>query len=105
MITRCDFFCLLQPWETYQSNLSIDLTKHHVPKNFLDKVAYRTVKLLRIPTDLFFKVCNITFGNRLYTAASLQNCIIIFFIGLVLIVIHHNPYIFSETVWLSCNDA
>ncbi|XP_004504796.1 ubiquinol oxidase 2, mitochondrial-like [Cicer arietinum] len=43
------------PWETYESNLSIDLTKHHAPKNFLDKVAYRTVKLLRIPTDLFFK--------------------------------------------------
>ncbi|XP_058731402.1 ubiquinol oxidase 2, mitochondrial [Vicia villosa] len=43
------------PWETYESNLSIDLNKHHVPKNFLDKVAYRTVKLLRIPTDLFFK--------------------------------------------------
>ncbi|KAF4374818.1 hypothetical protein G4B88_031021 [Cannabis sativa] len=29
--------------------------KHHVPKTFADKVAYRTVKLLRIPTDLFFK--------------------------------------------------
>ncbi|KAL1337769.1 hypothetical protein AAHE18_10G162500 [Arachis hypogaea] len=43
------------PWETYHSNLSIDLTKHHVPKNFLDKVAYRTVKLIRIPTDAFFK--------------------------------------------------
>lgn len=43
------------PWETYHSNLSIDLHKHHVPKKFVDKVAYRTVKLLRIPTDLFFK--------------------------------------------------
>ncbi|MED6170354.1 inducible alternative oxidase 2 [Stylosanthes scabra] len=43
------------PWETYQSNLSIDLTKHHAPKNFLDKFAYRTVKLIRIPTDIFFK--------------------------------------------------
>ncbi|KHN39226.1 Alternative oxidase 2, mitochondrial [Glycine soja] len=43
------------PWESYRSNVSIDLTKHHVPKNVLDKVAYRTVKLLRIPTDLFFK--------------------------------------------------
>ncbi|KAK7252315.1 hypothetical protein RIF29_36166 [Crotalaria pallida] len=43
------------PWETYRSNLSIDLTKHHVPKNFLDKVAYRTVKILRIPTDVFFQ--------------------------------------------------
>eukprot|EP00268_Persea_americana_P034786 TRINITY_DN343_c0_g1_i5.p1 TRINITY_DN343_c0_g1~~TRINITY_DN343_c0_g1_i5.p1 ORF type:complete len:355 (-),score=57.75 TRINITY_DN343_c0_g1_i5:461-1525(-) len=43
------------PWETYKADLSIDLTKHHVPKTFLDKVAYRTVKLLRIPTDVFFQ--------------------------------------------------
>ncbi|KAF3659070.1 Ubiquinol oxidase 2, mitochondrial [Capsicum annuum] len=43
------------PWETYQTDLSIDLNKHHVPKKFLDKVAYWSVKLLRIPTDLFFK--------------------------------------------------
>ncbi|KAM5553504.1 ubiquinol oxidase, mitochondrial-like [Rosa sericea] len=43
------------PWETYQADLSIDLSKHHVPKTFLDKVAYRTVKLLRIPTDIFFQ--------------------------------------------------
>ncbi|KAF3654481.1 Ubiquinol oxidase 2, mitochondrial [Capsicum annuum] len=43
------------PWETYQADLSIDLSKHHVPKKFLDKVAYWSVKLLRIPTNLFFK--------------------------------------------------
>ncbi|KAF3965859.1 hypothetical protein CMV_009995 [Castanea mollissima] len=43
------------PWDSYEADLSIDLTKHHVPKKFLDKFAYRTVKLLRIPTDLFFK--------------------------------------------------
>ncbi|GMP39005.1 hypothetical protein CsSME_00010026 [Camellia sinensis var. sinensis] len=43
------------PWETYQSDLTIDLSKHHVPKTFLDKVAYRTVKILRIPTDIFFQ--------------------------------------------------
>uniref|UniRef100_A0A7N0UGI4 Ubiquinol oxidase n=1 Tax=Kalanchoe fedtschenkoi TaxID=63787 RepID=A0A7N0UGI4_KALFE len=43
------------PWDTYQADLSIDLSKHHVPKTFLDKVAYRTVKLLRIPTDVFFQ--------------------------------------------------
>ncbi|XP_047270572.1 uncharacterized protein LOC107873755 [Capsicum annuum] len=43
------------PWETYQADLSIDLSKHHVLKKFLDKVAYWSVKLLRIPTDLFFK--------------------------------------------------
>ncbi|CAL5438658.1 unnamed protein product [Camellia sinensis] len=44
------------PWETYQANLSIDLRKHHVPKTFLDKVAFRTVKILRIPTDIFFQI-------------------------------------------------
>lgn len=43
------------PWESYQSNLSIDLQKHHKPVTFLDKVAFRTVKLLRIPTDIFFQ--------------------------------------------------
>ncbi|KAH7518587.1 ubiquinol oxidase, mitochondrial [Ziziphus jujuba] len=43
------------PWETYRADISIDLSKHHVPKTFPDKVAYRTVKLLRIPTDIFFK--------------------------------------------------
>ncbi|GFP87066.1 ubiquinol oxidase mitochondrial [Phtheirospermum japonicum] len=43
------------PWETYRADLSIDLGKHHVPKTFIDKVAYRTVKLLRFPTDVFFQ--------------------------------------------------
>ncbi|KAI3715819.1 hypothetical protein L6452_22807 [Arctium lappa] len=43
------------PWDSYQADLSIDLSKHHVPKNFVDKFAFRTVKLLRIPTDLFFQ--------------------------------------------------
>ncbi|KAF8411463.1 hypothetical protein HHK36_004014 [Tetracentron sinense] len=43
------------PWDTYGADLTIDLSKHHVPKTFLDKVAFRTVKLLRIPTDVFFQ--------------------------------------------------
>ncbi|XP_058086293.1 ubiquinol oxidase, mitochondrial-like [Magnolia sinica] len=43
------------PWDAYKADLAIDLTKHHVPKTFLDKFAYRTVKLLRIPTDIFFQ--------------------------------------------------
>ncbi|KAL6964137.1 ubiquinol oxidase (non-electrogenic) [Sarracenia purpurea var. burkii] len=50
----------MHPWDTYQSNLSIDLGKHHVPKTFLDKVAYRTVKVLRIPTDIFFQTSVLT---------------------------------------------
>lgn len=43
------------PWETYRADLSIDLKKHHKPQNLVDKVAFRTVKLLRIPTDIFFQ--------------------------------------------------
>nr|ACB30184.2 mitochondrial alternative oxidase 2 [Hypericum perforatum]AOA32903.1 mitochondrial ubiquinol oxidase [Hypericum perforatum] len=43
------------PWESYRTDTSIDLTKHHVPKTFLDKFAYWTVKILRIPTDIFFQ--------------------------------------------------
>ncbi|KAI3899726.1 hypothetical protein MKW92_041742 [Papaver armeniacum] len=43
------------PWETYRADVSIDLGKHHVPKTFLDKFAFKTVKLLRIPTDVFFQ--------------------------------------------------
>ncbi|KAK6121216.1 hypothetical protein DH2020_045042 [Rehmannia glutinosa] len=41
------------PWETYRADVSIDLSKHHVPKTFLDKVAYRTVKLLQFPQTCF----------------------------------------------------
>ncbi|XP_011005528.1 PREDICTED: ubiquinol oxidase 2, mitochondrial-like [Populus euphratica] len=44
-----------RPWETYSADLSIDLKKHHVPATFLDKMAYWTVKALRLPTDLFFQ--------------------------------------------------
>ncbi|KAM0070414.1 putative ubiquinol oxidase (non-electrogenic) [Helianthus debilis subsp. tardiflorus] len=44
-----------RPWETYEADLSIDLKKHHVPKTFLDKFAYWTVKSLRLPTDIFFQ--------------------------------------------------
>ncbi|CAI9104025.1 OLC1v1002630C1 [Oldenlandia corymbosa var. corymbosa] len=43
------------PWDTYESNVNIDLHKHHAPTTFLDKVALRTVKTLRIPTDIFFQ--------------------------------------------------
>ncbi|KAF5460432.1 hypothetical protein F2P56_020297 [Juglans regia] len=44
-----------RPWETYQADLSIDLKKHHVPLNLLDKLAYWMVKALRMPADLFFQ--------------------------------------------------
>ncbi len=47
---------VVQPEDTYASNVNIDLGKHHKPENLVDSVAYWTVKSLRIPTDLFFRV-------------------------------------------------
>ncbi|XP_072988545.1 ubiquinol oxidase 2, mitochondrial-like [Typha latifolia] len=44
-----------RPWETYSSNVSIDLSKHHVPITWGDKMARWTVKALRVPTDIFFQ--------------------------------------------------
>ncbi|XP_024032279.1 ubiquinol oxidase 2, mitochondrial-like [Morus notabilis] len=44
-----------RPWETYKSDVSIDLKKHHAPTNWMDKMAYWSVKSLRWPTDLFFQ--------------------------------------------------
>ncbi|KAK8561381.1 hypothetical protein V6N13_149434 [Hibiscus sabdariffa] len=40
------------PWETYKADVSIDVKKHHKPQNFMDKLAYRTVKFLRVPMDI-----------------------------------------------------
>ncbi|EMS56807.1 Alternative oxidase 1a, mitochondrial [Triticum urartu] len=44
-----------KPWEAYTSDTTIDLSKHHKPKVLLDKIAYWTVKSLRVPTDIFFQ--------------------------------------------------
>lgn len=44
-----------RPWDTYSSDMSIDLKKHHVPVTWGDKMARWTVKSLRWPTDIFFQ--------------------------------------------------
>lgn len=44
-----------RPWETYKSDTGIDLNKHHTPTTLTDKMAYWTVKALRLPTDIFFQ--------------------------------------------------
>ncbi|AQK73855.1 alternative oxidase AOX1 precursor [Zea mays] len=44
-----------RPWEAYKPDTTIDLNRHHEPKVLLDKIAYWTVKLLRVPTDIFFQ--------------------------------------------------
>ncbi|GAB2301311.1 Ubiquinol oxidase 1a, mitochondrial, variant 2 [Dionaea muscipula] len=52
--TEWSWDCFM-PWETYKSDTTIDLKKHHVPATLLDKMAYWTVKVLRWPTDIFFQ--------------------------------------------------
>ncbi|KAL4331298.1 hypothetical protein AHAS_Ahas13G0486100 [Arachis hypogaea] len=44
-----------KPWDTYRADVSIDVKKHYVPKTFSDKVAFRSVKFLRVLSDLYFK--------------------------------------------------
>ncbi|XP_061364677.1 alternative oxidase 3, mitochondrial [Gastrolobium bilobum] len=43
------------PWDSYRADMSIDVTKHHAPKSFTDKVAFRAVKFLRVLSDLYFQ--------------------------------------------------
>eukprot|EP00271_Cylindrocystis_brebissonii_P018445 TRINITY_DN5221_c0_g1_i1.p1 TRINITY_DN5221_c0_g1~~TRINITY_DN5221_c0_g1_i1.p1 ORF type:complete len:401 (-),score=94.83 TRINITY_DN5221_c0_g1_i1:1646-2848(-) len=44
-----------RPSDTYHSNVEIDLAKHYKPKTWGDTFAYYMVKLLRVPTDIFFQ--------------------------------------------------
>uniref|UniRef100_A0A0D9VJV7 ubiquinol oxidase (non-electrogenic) n=1 Tax=Leersia perrieri TaxID=77586 RepID=A0A0D9VJV7_9ORYZ len=53
-----------RPWETYSPDTIIDLKKHHEPKVMLDKIAYWTVKALRVPTDIFFQVTTTNFHQQ-----------------------------------------
>lgn len=48
-----------RPWETYTADISIDVTKHHEAKTFMDKFAYYTVQALKYPTYMFFQVFNL----------------------------------------------
>ena len=64
---------ILQPWEAYKADTSIDLTRHHEPKVLLDKIAYWTVKLLRVPTDIFFQVIPARPSHFLGTSMSVSN--------------------------------
>ena len=51
----------MQPHQTYYPDVTIDLEKYHERKNMTDSIAYWTVKSLRIPTDVFFQVRELSF--------------------------------------------
>ncbi|EFJ17087.1 hypothetical protein SELMODRAFT_421378 [Selaginella moellendorffii] len=44
-----------KPSDSYVSDTSIDVKKHHIPDAVVDKVALKTVKFLRALSDLFFQ--------------------------------------------------
>ncbi|XP_047064285.1 ubiquinol oxidase 2, mitochondrial-like [Lolium rigidum] len=44
-----------RPWDAYEADVSIDLTKHHQPATMGDKMARWTVKAMRWHADLFFQ--------------------------------------------------
>lgn len=80
----------MQPWETYRADLSIDLGKHHVPKTFLDRFAFRTVKLLRIPTDIFFQVFYFyVFLVLIWSCMRNDTSIILFFFLICLVLVKY----------------
>ncbi|KAM5553505.1 alternative oxidase 3, mitochondrial [Rosa sericea] len=64
-----------RPWESYQADTSIDLSKHHVPKTFQDKIAFRTVKFLRVLSDLYFKERHGCHAMMLETVAAVPGMV------------------------------
>ncbi|KAG5057713.1 hypothetical protein JHK86_012709 [Glycine max] len=54
-VNQSTFPASWQPWDSYHSDVSIDVTKHHTPKSLTDKVAFRAVKFLRVLSDMYFK--------------------------------------------------
>nr|QKX46084.1 mitochondrial ubiquinol oxidase 1d [Aquilaria sinensis] len=64
-----------RPWETYEADLSIDVTKHHKPENFRDRVAYWTVQALKYPTQLFFQRRHMCHAMLLETVAAVPGMV------------------------------
>ncbi|GJN41333.1 hypothetical protein PR202_gn00693 [Eleusine coracana subsp. coracana] len=64
-----------KPWDTYTSDTSIDVTKHHEPSSLPDKAAYLIVKSLRVPMDLFFQRRHASHALLLETVAAVPGMV------------------------------
>ncbi|KAM3322569.1 ubiquinol oxidase 2, mitochondrial [Capsicum chacoense] len=64
-----------RPWETYTADTSIDVKKHHLPTNFMDKFAYWTVQTLKYPTYLFFQRRHMCHAMLLETVAAVPGMV------------------------------
>jgi ubiquinol oxidase len=65
----------VQPWDTYTSDTSIDVKKHHEPTTLPDKAAYLMVKSLRVPMDLFFQRRHASHALLLETVAAVPGMV------------------------------
>jgi hypothetical protein len=45
-----------QPADTYTPDITIEVDKHYKPTGITDKLAYRTVRVLRLLPKAFFRV-------------------------------------------------
>jgi hypothetical protein len=45
-----------QPHHAKASDIHVDVLKHYKPQTWSDKIAFWTVRSLRVPSDLFFQV-------------------------------------------------
>ncbi|XP_060207822.1 ubiquinol oxidase 2, mitochondrial-like [Lycium barbarum] len=64
-----------RPWETYSADISIDVKKHHMPANFMDKFAYWTVQALKFPTYMFFQRRHMCHAMLLETVAAVPGMV------------------------------
>ncbi|XP_062226614.1 ubiquinol oxidase 1b, mitochondrial-like [Phragmites australis] len=64
-----------KPWDTYTSDTSIDVKKHHEPTALPDKAAYWIVKSLRVPMDLFFQRRHASHALLLETVAAVPGMV------------------------------
>ncbi|CAL5030229.1 unnamed protein product [Urochloa decumbens] len=64
-----------RPWDTYTSDTSIDVKKHHEPTTVPDKAAYMLVKSLRVPMDLFFRRRHASHALLLETVAAVPGMV------------------------------
>ncbi|CAH1427511.1 unnamed protein product [Lactuca virosa] len=64
-----------RPWEAYQADTSIDVTKHHKPVTWNDKIAFWIVQALKYPTHFYFQKKHIHHAVLLETVAAVPGMV------------------------------
>lgn len=64
-----------RPWEAYEADISIDVTKHHKPVTWNDKLAFWIVQALKYPTHFYFQKKHIHHAVLLETVAAVPGMV------------------------------